>query len=246
MSRARLSEAPVFLKVAEGGQIQMGPMSDSKETYALATHGRGVAFTRQMLINDDLGAFNDMLFAFGMQAGRLENKTVYAILTANANMADGVALFHATHANLGTGVIGNAALDAMFIAMATQKGLDGISILNLLPKYLIVPAAKATTAQANLTATGANLKATDQNWFAGRLTPVADAELDAASAAVWYGVCDPAVAPFIEYCHLEGAEGPQLLRQENQNGVLGVQLYAFLDFAAKAVDYRSGYKSSGA
>jgi hypothetical protein len=245
MSRLRLSETPAFIVVPEGGQIQLGPMTESREQYAIATYGRGVSFTRQMLINDDLGAFNDLISAFGIQASRLENKTVYAILTANAAMADTVALFHATHNNLGSGALGNPGLDSMFTAMGTQKGLDGLTVLNLRPQYLIVPMAKAATAQSVMTPVGPSVKITDQNWFAGRLTIVADGELDANSTSVWYGAADPSTAPGIEYSHLEGAEGPQIIRKENEGAILGVQLYAYLDFGAKAIDWRPLYKSTG-
>jgi hypothetical protein len=221
-------------------------MSDTRETYALATYGRGVSFTRQMLINDDLGAFNALVFAFGGQAARLENKTVYSILNTNGNMSDSAALFVAGHNNLGTGVLGNTALDAMVIAMASQKGIDGATVLNLEPKYLIVPKAKDITARSTQTPSGPNLKASDQNLFAGRFTVVSDAELDGTSTAVWYAACDPSVYPGIEYCFLEGQEGPQILRKDNEDAILGIQLYAFEDFAAKAVDFRPLYKSSGA
>jgi len=246
MSRPRLGETPAFLKVPEGAQITLGTMTESKETYAIATYGRGISFTRQMLINDDLGAFNSLIQAFGLQASIIENKTVYAILTANAAMADTVALFHATHANLGSGVIANAGLDAMFTAMGIQTGVDGASVLNLTPKFLIVPKAKEATANAALTAVGPNVKASDQNWFSGRLQVVADGVLDAASTTVWYGASDPGVYPGVEYAHLEGANGPQMIREENGSAILGVNIYAFLDFGAKAVDWRPLYKSSGA
>ena len=198
-----------------------------------------------MLINDDLGAFNDLIGAFGVQAARLENKAVYAILTANAAMSDSVTLFNATHGNSGSGVIGNTALDAAFGAMAIQKGVDGVSVLNLTPRFIIVPKAKEQTARAALMQVGPSVKASDQNWFAGRLEVVADAELDASSTAVWYLAADPAESPGIEYAHLEGAEGPQFIRKENESGILGIQFYAFLDFGAKAIDWRPLYYSTG-
>jgi hypothetical protein len=246
MTRVRLSETPEFLKVPEGAAITIGLMSDSKESYSLATYGRGISFTRQMLINDDLSAFNDLIGQFGVQAARLENKTVYSILNTNAAMADNIALFYGTHYNLGTGVLGNTAFDAAFGAMAIQKGIDGKSVLNLVPKHLIVPKAKESTARSVTMLVGPNVKAADQNWFANRLEVVADAELDGTSTTVWYLACDPSFAPGIEYCHLEGAEGPQFIRKDNEQGVLGIQFYGYLDFAAKAVDWRSLYKSSGA
>jgi hypothetical protein len=247
MTRVRLGEAPSFLKVPEGGQITIGLMTDSKESYSLATYGRGISFTRQMLINDDLGAFNDLISQMGQQAARMENKTVYAILYANAVMADSIALFHATHCNLGSGVLGNTAFDAAFGAMKVQKGLDGVSVLNLTPKYLIVPAAKESTAKSTTMLVGPNVKASDQNWFAGRLEVVADGELDTngSGTTIWFMAADPSIAPGIEYCFLQGQEGPQFIRKDNEQGVLGMQFYAYEDFAAKAVDWRSLYKSTG-
>jgi phage major head subunit gpT-like protein len=251
MTRVRLTETPGFLKVPEGAQITIGTMTDSKESYALATYGRGLSFSRQMLINDDLGAFNDLIFQFGVQAARLENKTVYAILNnghaAAMNMADGIPIFtDATHYNSKTGVIGNTALDTGFGAMKAQKGLDGVTVLNLNAKYLIVPAAKESTARSAVLVLGPNIKASDQNWFGGRLEVVPDAELDGTSTAMWYLAADPALAPGIEACFLQGQEGPQFIRKENENGILGIQFYGFEDFAAKCVDYRPLYKSSGA
>lgn len=248
MSRVRLSETPSFIKVPEGAQITIGMMSDTREQYTLATYGRGVSFTRQMLINDDLGAFNDLIGAFGVQAARLENKTVYAILTANANMADSNPLFDdTTHHNTGAGVLGNTAYDDMFGKMGAQLGLDGETVLNLVPRYVIVPKAKESTARASLLATGANLAASSQNWFTGRLEVVADGELDTNGSGTtkWYAAADPNLFPGIEYCHLEGAEGPQFVRKDNESGILGIQFYAYVDFAAKAVDWRSLYYSTG-
>jgi ATP-dependent Clp endopeptidase proteolytic subunit ClpP len=246
MSRARLGETPTFLQVAEGAQITIANMTESREQYAIATYGRGVSFTRQMLINDDLGAFNDLISAFGAQAARLENKTVYAILTANANMADSVTLFHAgTHFNSGTGVIGDTALEAAYAMMRKQKGLDLVSVLNIEPKFLIVPVSKEVTAKRAMLPVGEGVKASDRNMFAGRFTVVADAELDGSSTTAWYLAADPSIYPGIEYAHLEGATGPQIIREENAGGILGVTLMAFLDFGAKAVDWRPLYYSTG-
>lgn len=248
MSRLRLGEAPTFELVPEGGEIKLGTMAETREQYAVATYGKGIVFTRQMLVNDDLGAFNGLVGAFGAQAARLENKTVYAILAANAAMADGVVLFDAGHANVGTGVLATAAFDAMYGVMAIQKGLDGVSILNITPKYVIVPAAKRGTAEAALVATNAGVKGSDQNRWAGRLEVVSDGELDlnGSGTTKWYGAADPSITPGIEYSYLEGAQGPQLLREDNAGGVLGVTFRAFLDFGAKAIDWRPLYYSTGA
>jgi ATP-dependent protease ClpP protease subunit len=240
MRRIRSGAAPVLLEVPEGGEVTLGTMGEERESYALATYARGISFTRQMLINDDLGAFNDISAKMGEQCARLENKTVYAILTANAAMNDGVTLFHADHENVGTGAIGNTGLDSMFVAMATQKDIDGVSPLNLMPKYLIVPPAKRMTAVTAMRETGPSVKISDQNWFAGMLEVVSDAEL--TDTAKWYGA---AATGDVEYANLAGAPGPQFYRVENAGDILGVRINVFLDFAAKAVGWKGLYYSSG-
>jgi enoyl-CoA hydratase/carnithine racemase len=240
MRRIRRGEAPSLLQVPEGAEITMGTMGEERESYAIATYGRGISFTRQMLINDDLSAFQDIAGAFGEQAARLENKIVYAILKTNGNMADGNPLFDALHSNSGTGAIGNTGLDSMFVAMRTQKGVDGVTVVGLEPRFLIVPPAKEATARSTQMAIGPNVKAADQNWFAGMLTVVSDAEL--TDTAKWYGAAGRAG---IEYAHLAGAEGPQFIREENAGGILGVKMYAFIDFGATAVDWRGLYYSTG-
>jgi hypothetical protein len=100
MSVVNLSGVPDLLQVNEHGEFKYGAMSDGKETYSLVTYGRIVAFSRQSIVNDDLRGFDRVVGGFGSSAARLENRTVYAILTANAALSDSVALFHATHANL--------------------------------------------------------------------------------------------------------------------------------------------------
>ena len=78
----------------------------------------------------------------GIAAATLESDTVWAVITANANMADGLPLFHATHKNLtATNALAAVAnITAARKAMRKQTAPKG-TILNLIPKYLIIPAA---------------------------------------------------------------------------------------------------------
>ncbi|GIU74767.1 MAG: hypothetical protein KatS3mg004_1854 [Bryobacteraceae bacterium] len=247
--RVRIGEFPSFEQLAEGGAIRFGSVAESKEQYAIATYARGVVITREMIINDDLGAINQLFAGIGVQAAVLENRTVYAIVTTNPTMSDGVALFHATHGNLaGSGsTIGVDAVGAGRAAMMAQKGLDGATPLNIAPRFLIVPAALATKAEAFVTAGNViYTKQADVNPFAGRLEVVSDAMLDTASTTAWYLAADPMLVPTIEYAYLEGAQGPQVERVENPDDTLGLKIKAWLDFGAKAIDWRGLYKNPGA
>lgn len=246
-----LSGAPDLLQVNEAGEFKYGTLSDGKETYALTTFGRIVALTRQAIINDDLRAFDRLVSGFGGSAARLENRSVYAILTANAALGDAVALFHATHGNLATGggsVLAAAGLKAGRTAMRLQKGLQNEE-LNLAPAYLIVPAALEQDAYQLTSSNYVPATKAEVNEFrqGGRtaVEPIVESVLDANSSTAWYLAASNSAVDTVEYCYLDGAEGPQI---EDHVGfdVDGVQLKCRLDFAAKAIDHRGIYKAAGA
>lgn len=245
------SAMPDLLKVNEAGEFKYGTASDGKVSYSVVTYGRIIGISRQTIINDDLRALERMTTGFAGSAARLENRTAYAILTANAAMSyDNTALFHANHGNLaGSGAaISATTLGAGRTAMRLQEGLQGEE-LNLAPRYLIVPATQEQLAYQYTSAQFVPAKATDTNEFraGGRtaLEPIVEAVLDGSSAASWYLAADSAQCDTVEYCYLEGAEGVQLSSRIGFT-VDGVELKASLDFAAAAIDHRGLYKNPGA
>jgi hypothetical protein len=247
IARTQLGDAPSLDKVNESGEFKRGTVGEAREQYALATYGKVVAVTRQTIINDDLGAFTRLPEMFGRAAADLESDTVWGIITANAAMGDGVTMFHANHGNLaGTGtVISVASLGEARTGMRKQKGLNG-RFINVMAKYLLVPASLETIAEQFVTQTNiVYTKSTDYNPFANKLQVVAEPRLDAASAISWYLAADPAQIDTIEYAYLEGQEGVYL---ESRVGfdVDGVELKARLDFAAKSIDWRGFWKNAGA
>jgi hypothetical protein len=79
-----------------GQGIKYVTLSDSKETYALTEYTGGIKLTRRAIINDDLDAFSRIPMLQGNAAARKEDDVAYAIITANAAMADTGTLFNAT------------------------------------------------------------------------------------------------------------------------------------------------------
>ncbi|GHE01020.1 hypothetical protein GCM10008024_14990 [Allgaiera indica] len=248
MHRVQLGEAPQLLEVGESGEFKRGTLGESKESYKVKTYGRVVAITRQTLINDDLDAFTRIPAMYGNSIAQLESDVVWGIITANPAMADGNALFHATHKNLaGTG----AALDVTTVgaaraAMAKQTGLDKKTVLNVRPAFLIVPAAlelKAEQLVAQNLVPAATASVVPQS--IRTLTPISEPRLDAASATAWYLAASPNQIDTIEYAYLEGQQGAYI---ETRNGfdVDGVEIKCRLDFGAKAIDWRGLYKNPGA
>jgi len=249
INAVQLGEAPSLQKVNEKGEFTHGSIGESKETYKLATYGRIVSITRQVIINDDLGAFTRIPAGFGVAAATLESDTVWGIITSNPNMGDGVALFHANHANLNSGAgsaLALTGLGAGMAAMAKQKGLDGITTLNVQARYLAVPVALQLTAfqlvASNLApAQSANVVPE----YIRALTPIAEPRLDAASATAWYLFAAPDQIDTIEYAYLEGQDGVYIETRQGFD-VDGVEIKARLDFGAKAIDWRGMQKNAGA
>ncbi|MBX9926636.1 MAG: HK97 family phage prohead protease [Hyphomicrobiaceae bacterium] len=248
MNRVQIGEAPQLLKVNESGEFKRGTIAESKESYRIETYGRVVGITRQVLINDDLDAFTRIPAMYGTAIATLESDVVWAIVTANAAMADGVALFHATHKNLaGTG----AALSVTTVgdgraAMAKQTGLDKKTVLNVRPSFLIVPAALELAAEQLIAQNLVPAKTGDVVPQSIRtLTPISEPRLDNASATAWYLAANPAQIDTIEYAYLERQQGAYI---ETRNGfdVDGVEIKCRLDFGAKAIDWRGLYKNAGA
>ena len=251
INRIALSGAPSLLEVKSGGEFKKGIVSDGKETYALATYGRILGINRQTIINDDMDAFTRLPMLCARAAADLESDTVYGIVTANAALADGVALFSATtHVNYtssGTAI----SVDSLGVgraAMRKQTGIEGRPI-NVRPRFLIVPVAKEGLAEQYTSPAYQAAISSSINPFAagGRnpLEPIAEPRLDANSATAWYLAADPAQIDTIEYSYLEGEEGVYM---ESRMGweIDGIELKTRLDFASKALDYRGLYKNAGA
>lgn len=251
MSVVQLSAMPDLLKVNEHGEFTYGALKDGGETYGLLTYGRIVSFSRAALINDDLRGFDRMIAGFGGSAARLENRLVYAQLTANANMADGTALFAAGHGNLGTGA-GSAlqfsALSAGRLAMRKQKGLQNEE-LNLAPAYLITPASLEQTAYQLTSSNYVPATKSEVNEFrAGGRTavePIIEPILDGVSATAWYLAAQSGQVDTVEYAYLDGAEGP-IVESEVGFEVDGISFKCREDFAAKVIDHRGLYRGDGA
>jgi hypothetical protein len=248
INRVQLSDVPTLPKVNEKGEFHRTALSDSKETYSLATFGEIVAITRKVIVNDDLQALTRVPAGLGQAAANLESDTVWAVITGNPNMADTVALFHATHKNLNaTNALALAALGIARAALRVQKAPKG-TILNLQPRYLIVPAALEQAADQliypiNLAATA--VTGVVPTWVQS-LTKIVEGRLDAVvtvGVTNWFMAVDPSQIDTIEYCYLEGQQGVYIETRQGFD-VDGVEIKARLDFAAGPIDFRGLCKNT--
>ena len=244
VDRLQIGNAPDLVKVPEGGEFTYGTATEGKESYAIATYGRIIGFSRQMLINDDLRAFDRVVQSFGASAANLESDILYSILLSNPAMGDGTALFHANHGNLGTAAaITEESLTAMLRAFAVQKDLDGRAI-TVLPRNIIVPPGKRMVEIHKQLATTTPGSTAEVNPYSNRFSVVEEIRLvNTAGPDPWFAATDPAFGA-VEYAYLAGQEG---LYTEHRVGfeVDGIEFKARHDFGAKAIDWRGLYKNPG-
>jgi hypothetical protein len=247
VNKIMLGEAPLLEKLNEHGEIKAGTMAEVREAYKIETWARKIGITRQVLVNDDLGAFSDLARRMGQGAAETEARILVTLLEANSGngptLSDTKALFHVDHGNrAGTGaVISDATLSAARLALRTQKGIDG-RIVRVTPKNLLVPPALETVAEKWL-ATIAPATAADVNPFSGAMSLVVEPRL--SSATRWYVTADPGEIDGLEFAYLSGNEGPQV---ESRSGwdVDGVEIRVILDFGAGFIDHRGWFQNGGA
>lgn len=243
--RFLLSEAAELKLVPEGGQFKDSQMSEAGTNVSVLTFGRTFSLTRQAIINDDLGVFNDISSKFGRAAKNKINNMVYDLLSGNTVLEDGKALFSADRKNLATAgsELSVVSLAAGVAAMRRQKHIGENRNLNISPTYLIVPPELEALAYQVVKSVVDPARSNDTvNPFSGRFTIVVDAALTDPHA--WYLASRPTDVQTIEVTYLNGIETPRL---ETQTGfkVDGIEYKVAIDCNATAIDFRGLYKNPG-
>lgn len=234
----------------EGASYTYGAIAEQVSSYQVKSYGRVFAVSREMIINDDLGAMDQFFRSAGRLATEFEARLLADLLTANNGtgpiLADGLPLFHSTRGNLASsgGAISVATLGAARAALRRMKGLDGGIIIDADPRFLIVPVAQQTLGE-QVTTEITPAQPSQVNPFAGRLTVLADPHLDDASTTAWYLAADPANIPTFELAYLEGTNGPQT-ETENDFDHDVLKFKVRLDVGAGVVDWRGIYRNPGA
>lgn len=243
VNRVRVGSFSDLKPKDEHGEFEHGIIKDEKESYALATYGRQIKFSREMFINDDLDALIRILQLFGAAAARKESELVWSHLLSNPVMSDGKALFHADHANLGTAAaIATTSISAGRQRMRKQTDNQG-NVIEVAPAYLVCGPDKETEAEQFLSGTVRPTKTADV--VPERLRNSLDMVVEnRVTGNQWYLFASPSLIDTFEYAYLAGQEGvyidsePSFLSGDIKYGVRH-------DFAAKAIDWRGMDKNPG-
>ncbi|PKH62567.1 peptidase S14 [Shewanella sp. Choline-02u-19] len=245
--RVGLEEFGSLRKVREGAEYKYITLGDKGADIALATYGEIFSITRQCIINDDM----DMLTSIPMKMGTAAKGTigdlVFAILTGNPQMADGKALFHADHGNLGAGAPTVEALGVLAELMESQTtGGKNPRALNIVPDFVLCPPnLKRTLTQIikSSSVKGADVNAGIANPMQDFAEVISEARLKAASDKAYYLAAGQG-RDTIEVAYLDGIDTPYIEQQDGFS-IDGVATKVRIDAGVAPLDHRGLVKSTG-
>lgn len=250
--RYRTGSIGNLLEVNENGEFRNAPIPDGeKSTVTVNTKGLIVNLTRQMIINDDLGAFMGVSANLGRASARTIEAMVYALIGLNSGLgptqADSQPLFHANRSNVGAAAVNSTAQwDALRVLMAQQMDVGGNDFLDLRPSIWLGPiglgglARQVNEAQYD---DESNKQQRRPNISRGLVRDIVDSPR--LTGTRYYLLANPMDAPVFEVDFLDGEQRP-FLDQEEGFDVDGTRYKVRLDVGVAAIDYRGAVTSAGA
>ena len=241
--RYLIYDAMAPVQIPEGGEFSYSELQDASVGVQLATYGDATNFSREMMINDDLGVLTSVPRLMRASMERYKNYLAYQALVKAENYSN-------DKGNLGTA----AALSVKSLGEAKKlmrkQKLGEKMVLNIVPKYLIIPAALETTAEQLLTSTadpeGKNSGVSNPaNRSRSNLELIVDATLDELSGeTAYYLVATKGQVHTIEVCYLNGNSAP-IIETGTDFNTLGIKFRMYHDFAINVLDTRGLVKNPG-
>lgn len=217
--------------------------TDEEATYAISKRGGTEDISLEMIANDDVGAVRKIPTKLSRAAKRTLAKFVLDFPRTNPTIYDGVALFHASHGNLGSTALSGAQVAAGRLIILKQTEMNSADRLGVGPKSILVP--------PDLEETAVDLFRRNTN---NDKTFVQSLTLDVVP--VWYWTdandwvlsTDPMDVPTIEVGFFNGNEEPELFVQDDpkvgsmfSNDVLTYKIRHI--YGGTVVDFRGLFKA---
>lgn len=255
-NRYRMGSFGSLDSLTEDGEFKNKAITDAeKNSITASTKGNIIAVSRQMIVNDDMGAFSRLMAMLGRAAALSVEVDVYALLALNSGdgptLGDGIAMFHTSShgANKTTGAaLSASAIESDRVAMASQTDKDGNDYVDLRPAVLLVPVSLGglgrTINQSQYDPdTVANKAQYKPNVVNGLFREVVDTPR--ISGTRRYLFADPAIAPVLEVAFLEGQTSPVIESRDGWRSD-GSEMRVRFDYGVAGVDFRGAITNAGA
>lgn len=221
----------------ESGEFKYQEMADEKISTAIQTYGKAISFTREIFINDDMGA---VVKAIRMQAGgfrRLQEEMFFALLKTIP--------FNASHKNI---VVTNKDVSAkayseMRTLMRRQKDFEGKAYIGVFPAFILASDETAYDHELLLASTSdpSQTNAGVPNIMRGKMTLITSPYL---TGKAYYAIARPSEMEGIEYTTLNNVDRPYS-RTVIPQSHLGIDYQFWMDFGFNLIDYRAFVKNDG-
>lgn len=248
MTHYRMLDDMAFEEVGPAGEMKHGELSEESYTNVVKTYGKMLGLTRQDIINDDLGAFDNIRERIGRGGGLKLNRVFWLAFLTNSTF------FTSARGNVITNVLGEAGITAAELALASMTDGSDNPIDVGGPHIMLVPPALDPTARKwyvsqEIRDTTASTKTPTTNIYLNKYRPVMSRYITTGyggAATQWFLV--PAgggeMAP-MEVAFLDGNQTPIVESAEADFNTLGVQFRGYWDFGCAQKEWRASVKSAG-
>jgi len=254
----RLGDLPDLLRVNEHGEFKRGTLTESGEGYSLATFGRIIGFTRQLIINDQTGELLRLLAQNARQVARLQGDVFWGAflgwdfergVARPSLLEDGNPVFYAARRNLSDGADSVLSVDALRDIrkrgrlMKTQDGKIRAPVeFNTLvvPPELESDAEKLTQLTFNPSVVADAIPD-----FIRSMTVIVEPRLQDLPDGETAWFCVDSTMPGIDYANLAGEE--QIFTDQRVGfDIDGIEFKVRTDFGAGWTEATGAHKAVGA
>ncbi len=247
----RLTASLEYEEVGPAGEIKHGTMGQESYSLQAKTYARMLALTRQDIVNDDLGAFNDLRNRLGMGAAQKLAKVFWTEWLSQSNAGT---FWTTARGNLSeSSALGDAGIGTALAKFRAMSGPDG-NLLGLEPDRMLVPPTLEVTARKfyasqEIRDTTSSTRLPTANIWQNRFKPIVVPELESSaytgySTTTWWLLSNPAMLASAAVCFLDGQEAPTIEDSEADFKTLGIQLRGYHDFGVSMSEYRASVKAT--
>ncbi len=268
----RMLDDMEYEEIGPDGKIKHATAGQESYERQAKTYAKMFALTRTNIINDDLGAFNDLRTRIGRGSSKKFNKVFWTEYMSNASTFWTTArtnYIEGSTTNLGSDGVGLGLGVLAFRKMTSPGGTapgsaDGSKRVNAStqnpvgsnpggrPEILLIPPelegiAEALYKNMNL----GTVASSSANIHANKYRPVVAWQLSNSSytgysTTAWFLLNNPAYLSAVVVSFLDGMQAPTVEQADADFDELGVQFRGYHDFGVDQAEYLAGVKSKGA
>lgn len=186
--------------LGDGAEIMQGGaflVASAQRQVLLTSFARIVEISRNAIINDELGAFSQLISSIGASAARVEARLVVDALESNSVLDDGAVTFLAEYNNVVGNALDETTLGQAMALLRTQNTAAG-QPADLRARHLV---------------TAPDLEYSARKLIADAAMGVTVSTMANLPAGRWYLLADPVACPVVANLRLGGAKTPLLVEQ---------------------------------